>query len=247
MPDDVDELGKFLFHELEGDALVGLNATEHQSYVLIWKETFRNDRDEISAEAQCCEQAQHDERRPLQRTAQATIIQPERRCEHALAGPVQPAVLLFARVTEHISAHHRRRRQRDAQRNHDRDRQGHRKFAEQPPDNAAHQQDRHKDGDQREAHRQHRKPDLAGALQRRLHSRLARFHVPGDVLKNDDRVIDDEAGRDRQRHQRQVVEAVTDQIHDPERADQRDRHRHARDQASPARCAETRRPREQRG
>jgi hypothetical protein len=46
----------------------------------------------------------------------------------------------------------------------------------------------------------------------------------------DDRIVDDKAGRDRQRHQRQIVEAVARQIHHPERADQRERHRDARDQ-----------------
>ena len=51
-----------------------------------------------------------------------------------------------------------------------------------------------------------------------------------DVLQHDDRVVDDEAGRDGQRHQRQVVEAVAGEVHDAERADQRHRHRDARDQ-----------------
>ena len=137
---------------------------------------------------------------------------------------------LFAPIGEQISAHHRGRRQRDGQRDHDRDRQGHREFTEQPSDDAAHQQDRHEHRDQRQAHRQDRKADLAGALQRCLHSRLAGFDVPRHIFQHDDRIIDDKTGRDRQRHQRQIVETVAQQIHHPERADQRDRHRDARDQ-----------------
>ena len=53
--------------------------------------------------------------------------------------------------------------------------------------------------------------------------RLARSMCAGDVLDDDDRIVDDEARRDGQRHQREVVEAVAEQIHHPERADQRQR------------------------
>ena len=57
--------------------------------------------------------------------------------------------------------------------------------------------------------------------------RLAHLHVAHDVLEHDDRVVHDEADRQRQRHQRQVVEAVAEQVHDGERADDRDRQREA--------------------
>ena len=50
------------------------------------------------------------------------------------------------------------------------------------------------------------------------------------VFEDDDGVIDDKPGGDGQRHQRQIVEAVAHQIHRAERADQRHRHRDARDQ-----------------
>ena len=43
--------------------------------------------------------------------------------------------------------------------------------------------------------------------------------VARDVLDHHDRVVDDEADGDRQRHQRQVVEAVAEHVHDRERAD----------------------------
>ena len=64
------------------------------------------------------------------------------------------------------------------------------------------------------------------------HPRHPGLDVPGDVFEHDDRIVDDKAGRDRQRHQRQIVEAVAQQIHHAEGADQRDRHRDARDQGS---------------
>ena len=37
---------------------------------------------------------------------------------------------------------------------------------------------------------------------------IAAFHVADDVLDHDDRVVDHEADRDRQRHQREIVERV---------------------------------------
>src|SRR6516165_4395890 len=100
MPNYIDELCQLFFHQLKGDALVSLNAAEHQSHVLSRKETLRNDRDQISAQAQRRQKAQHDERRPLQCPPQRTIVQTEDRRESALAGPVQPTGFVVARVTE---------------------------------------------------------------------------------------------------------------------------------------------------
>ena len=48
-------------------------------------------------------------------------------------------------------------------------------FAEQPADDAAHQQDREEHRDQREAHRQHGEADFARAEQRRLRSAACRL------------------------------------------------------------------------
>jgi hypothetical protein len=45
----------------------------------------------------------------------------------------------FAPIRQQVGAHHRSGRQRDGERNHDGDRQGHRELAEQPTDNATHQ------------------------------------------------------------------------------------------------------------
>ena len=53
--------------------------------------------------------------------------------------------------------------------------------------------------------------------------------VAGDVLDHHDGVIHHKAGRNRQRHQREVVQAVAEQVHHAEGADQGERHRHARD------------------
>ena len=56
----------------------------------------------------------------------------------------------------------------------------------------------------------------------------ALFQVARDVFHHHDGVIDDKAGRDGQRHERKIVEAVTAQVHHRERADERDRDGDAR-------------------
>ena len=146
------------------------------------------------------------------------------RVEAALGHAIEPAVGMIGRIGQEARAHHRRRGQRDEQRDRHRHRQGDRKFPEQPPDDRAHQQDRQEDRDQRNADRNDGEADFAGPDQRRLHPRRAELHMAGNVLQHDDGVVDDEAGRNRQRHQRQIVEAEAQQIHRAERAD--DRHRH---------------------
>ena len=54
-----------------------------------------------------------------------------------------------------------------------------------------------------------------------------------DVLQHDDGVVDDEADRDRQSHQGDVVEAIAHQIHQCAGAEQRQRNGDARDDGCP--------------
>ena len=137
---------------------------------------------------------------------------------------------LFADMLQQPRTHHRRQRQRDDRRGHDRDRERQREFAEHAPDQPGHEQQRDEDRDQRHRQRNHGEADFAGTLQRRLHHGLAVFHVTDDILDHHDRIVDHESGADRQRHQRQIVEAEACEIHDPEARDQRQRQRHARNQ-----------------
>ena len=53
---------------------------------------------------------------------------------------------------------------------------------------------------------------------------LAHLHVAHDVLQHDDGVVHHETHRERQRHQRQIVQAVAQQVHHGERADDGERH-----------------------
>ena len=54
------------------------------------------------------------------------------------------------------------------------------------------------------------KPISREPVERRLHRRLAHLHVADDVLEHHDGVVHHEADRERQRHEREVVEAVAE-------------------------------------
>ena len=166
-----------------------------------------------------------------ERRRQRPPVEVQHPIEKALAGLIKPAMASAGLAAQQHGAHHRRGRERNRQRNHDRDRDRHREFAEQPADNAAHQQDRNEDRNQRDAHREHGEADFVGALERGFQRRHPLFDVAGDVLQHDDGIVDHEARRHRKRHQRQIVEAVADQVHRREGRDQRHRnrdHRHQR-------------------
>jgi hypothetical protein len=80
---------------------------------------------------------------------------------------------------------------------------------------------------------QHGEADLARSLDGGLERRSAVLDVAVDVLHHDDGVVDHEADRDRQRHQRQVVEAEIEQVHRRAGSEQRERHGDARDERGP--------------
>ncbi len=138
-----------------------------------------------------------------------------------LVGATRPSRLaLGRRVLEQPRAHHRRQRQRHDRRDQDGDRERDGELAEEAADHVAHEEERDQHREQRERERDDREADLLGALQCRLERRHALLHVAGDVLDHHDRVVDHEAGRDGQRHQRQVVDREPREVHHRERADQ---------------------------
>ena len=130
-------------------------------------------------------------------------------------------------------AHHRRERERDQQREHECHAHRDGELAEQQSDITAHQEQRNEHGDQRKRDRDDGEADLARALERRLERRCAVLHMPHDVLDHDDGIVDHEADRDRQRHQRQVVQAVAELVEHREGADQRQRHGDGRNDGRP--------------
>ena len=102
-----------------------------------------------------------------------------------------------------------------------------------PADDAGHEKKRNENRDERDAQRNDREPDLLRAFERGFQRRIARFDETHDVFDHHDRVVDHESGRDGQRHQRKIIETESGEIHDAERADERQRQRDAGDDSRP--------------
>src|SRR5438552_3193772 len=68
------------------------------------------------------------------------------------------------------------------------------------------------------------KKPLGTTIKSRIVRAVAKFEVAVDVLNHHDNVINDEAGRDSQGHEREIVQAVDEQIHHTESSDQRKGH-----------------------
>ena len=212
-------------HRLKRDALVGLQRADDAAGVLLWKKALGHDNEQIHVQADRGDEDQQHQQTVAQRPGQRVAVTDPHPLEQA-----RPALRSARSIgLEEQRAQHRRGGERNHQRHQDRDRQRDGELAEQPAENAAHQQDRQEHHDQRQADRKHGEADLARAAKRRLQARHAFFHVAGDVFHHHDRVVDHEAGGDGQRHQRENVEAVAEQIHHAEGAEDRYRHRDARD------------------
>ena len=89
-------------------------------------------------------------------------------CKTFFAHAIKPAVFLRFAIPQQTRAHHRRGRERNDERNENGGREHDGKFAEQAPDDAAHQQNRNEDRHERKADGEHGETDFARAFQRRL-------------------------------------------------------------------------------
>ena len=136
-------------------------------------------------------------------------------------------------MVQEAGAHHRRQRQRHHGRHDHGDRHRHCEFTEQAPDDTAHEQHGYEHRDQRGADRHDGEADFGGAFDGGLHRPHTVLDVSENVFQHHDGVVDHEPDRDRQRHQRQVIQAVVHQIHHREGADQRDRHGDGWDNGGP--------------
>jgi hypothetical protein len=155
-----------------------------------------------------------------ERREQAAIAVGER-LEARLDLVVDPRMLGL--VLEQQRAHHGRQREGDEARHEHGAGECQRKLDEEAPRAAGGERERREDRRQGERHRDHRERDLLRALHRRLLARHALLHVPEDVLQHDDRVVHDEADREHHRKERERVDGEAEEVHERERADQRDR------------------------
>ena len=157
----------------------------------------------------------------LENNLQRAAIKRDYAVEITFGDPVEVRLPVGILGLEQFGAHHRSQRERHHRRNQDGDRQRDGKLPEQPSDNVAHEQEGNQHRDQRHGQRNDREANLPRTLQGRLQRRFTLFEIAVDVLDHHDRIVHHEPGRDGEGHQREVVQAVAEQVHHAKRADQR--------------------------
>ena len=225
-------------HLGDGRALRGFDDGGDDAGVLLRQEALGDG----DVEQHRADQGQHgDEQHAAlvpQGPAQRVAVAAEHQREAALEHPREPAGVLPVDRAQQAPAHHRGEREGDDRGDHDRHRERDRELAEEAADHARHEQERDEHGDQRDRERDDGEADLSRAAIGGFERRHAVLDEAHHVLDHDDRVVHDEAGRDGERHEREVVEPVAQQRHDAERADERERQRDGRDDRRPDRAEE---------
>ena len=164
-------------------------------------------------------------RRKRMATRERDLIPALHRVEAAFERAVQRCrAWPWCSCLQEAAAQHRREGQRDEAGDQNRHHDGDRELVQQAAHDAAHEQHRDEHGDQRDGHGENGEADLARRRDGGLHARLAHLHVAHDVLQHHDGVVHHEAHRERERHQREIVQAVAQQVHHGERADDGERH-----------------------
>src|SRR6516162_5484052 len=222
-----------VLHRLRRDVLRALGDALDQASVFLWEKAFWDRYEQYAGQGDGRDHDHQGDEAMAQCHHQPTVVNGGQPIKEALERARDQARSRSALRRQEAGAHHRGQTQRDNDRDEDRHHDGDGELAEQQADDTAHQKQRYEHRSQRDRDRHDRKTDLAGALQSSLHRGLPLLDVSHDVFDHDDRIVDDKADGDRQRHQREIVEAVADHIHDHEGADQRHRHRYRRDQSPP--------------
>ena len=177
---------------------------------------------------------EHEHQRLMaQRPIKASPINIKHCVEGALAGSEQSTAPLGFLRLEKVCAHHRRQDERYDSGNDDGSRKRDGEFAEQPTDDASHEQQRDEDRNQRDRQRNNCEAYLPRSLEGGLQRPLAFLDEPDDILDHDDCVVHDESGSDAQGHQRKIVQAKAYGRHHRKRGDQRHRQGHGRDDGRP--------------
>jgi hypothetical protein len=152
----------------------------------------------------------------------------------------QPRHILEA-VLDRVAPHrrqHRVEREADEQRHQHGHRDGDAELQEEAADDAVHEGDRHEHGDDGEGGGHHRQADFVGAVVGGLQVALAHAEVAHDVFAHHDRVVDQQADAQRQRHQGQEIEREAEELHRDEAGHHRDRQRQAGDDGAAPRVQE---------
>ena len=220
-------------HRLKRSVLIGVEGAGDPAGVLLREESLRHDDIHPHRQRNRRQVHRHRDPRMAHDDAEEPAVARGDAVEKTLREPADKSLPGMPRGKEQPGTHHRCEGQRHDHRHEDRHREGDGELAEQPPHDPAHEEDGDEDGHERDADREHREADLAGPQKRRRHRAHPLLAVAGNVLENNDRVVDDESRRDREGHEGEVVEAVAEDVHRRERAHQRHRHDNTGDERRP--------------
>ena len=216
-------------HLGERRALRRLRRTVEQARVVAREQAFWNHGEQHAGgdEDECRED--QGERPVIHRPAKAPLVPVKHALEDALARSEPTPVPHVALRLQEAGAQHRRQCQRHEARDENRHRDRNCKLTKQAPDDPTHEDEGDEHGGEGEGHRENGEAHLLRAVKRRLERRLSHLEVTDDVLEHHDRIVDDKTDGERQRHEREIVDAEAEHIHHREGADHRHRQREARD------------------
>src|SRR5579863_86103 len=144
--------------------------------------------------------------------------------ENLLRPVVEAGLFGVGLVLQDARTHHGSQREGNDRGDKDGDGEGNGELAEEAANDVAHEQQGDEHGDERDGERHDGEADLLAALESGAHRRIAFFNEARNVLDHDDGVVYDEAGGYGERHQGEVIEAVAQQVHHAEGADDGERH-----------------------
>src|SRR5713226_5820273 len=221
-----NDIGKILLaagHGREGNVLHALRDAKNHAGILNGEKSFGN----VDVEKNCAHESGDGNNESGCAVAKHELQRPAIEGADGIKGyfglAVEPPLLFFFLMAEEFGAHHRSQRQGNKRGDQYGDGQGDCKFAEEPANDVAHEEQRDKHGDERNGERNDRETNLFGALERGLERRFPRLDVTADVFNHDDGVVDDEAGRNGQRHEGKIVEAIAEKIHHAKSSNKRKR------------------------
>ncbi len=128
-------------------------------------------------------------------------------------------------ILQEVGRQHRCDEARGEQRKENLHRHRDAELLEELPGDAGHEAGGCKDRDNGQRDRDHGEADFVGGLERGAIGRLAHAHVADDVLDLDDGVVDQNTRRQRDGEERDQVQRETEQVHHPERREDRQRQR----------------------
>ena len=219
MRNNVGKSTHFFRHGGKREILIALDAAVDSAGVLLREEAFGSLVEEVTIQANRADRDQQDQELVAKHPAQGEIVSPEKTVKGVFGKTVDPVVFACF-VAEEARAHHGRGSERNEKRDRDSHAENDSKLAEKTAHDAAHHKNGDKDSHERSAHREHGKTDFAGALHGGLEGLHASFDVTGDVLDDDNGVVNHETRTDGQGHEREIVQTVVAEIHHAESADE---------------------------